>query len=143
MTVVDALQGALATEHAVIWGYGVVGADVAADRKSQVAAAEEQHRLRRDEAAATLRTLGVQPVVAQPSYRLPTAVDDPVSALTAAALMEDSDAAAWRFVLGSTDDPTLRTSALDALVGAAVQAVRWRTVAGISPATTAFPGQPR
>lgn len=141
MNTADALQGALAAEHAVIWGYGVVGAAVTDEQRPAVRVAEQAHRTRRGATSDLLRSLSEVPAEAQASYELPFPVADPTSALRLAVHLEDGAAAAWRFVLGQTDDAALRRTALEAMTAAAVQATRWRLAAGTQPATVAFPGQ--
>lgn len=141
MSEIDALQAALAAEHAVIWGYGVVGAEVADTQQSDVRAVEQTHRTRRDDTAALLRSLAAEPTGAAAYYELPFPVTDPVAGLRLAVHLEDGAAAAWRFVLSQTEDAELRRTALDALIEAALQATRWRLTAGTRPATVAFPGQ--
>ncbi len=140
MDATDALQGALAAEHAVVWGYGVVGAEVADDLLDPVRGAQEVHRTRREQTAALLRERSSAPVQAAASYELPFPVGDPAAALALAAALEDGCAASWRYVLGQTDDAALRETVLAALTACAVQAVRWRRTGGIQPATVAFPG---
>lgn len=137
----DALQEALAAEHAVIWGYGVVGAAAADNILDRVGAAEQVHRARRSDTAARLRAVDAVPVEPEASYELPFDVVDPPTALQLAAELEDGCASAWRYLLGQTDDAELRGVALAALTACAVQATRWRRTAGVSPATVAFPGQ--
>jgi hypothetical protein len=141
MSVIDALQAALAGEHAVIWGYGVVGAEVTAAQRPDVRAAEQAHRSRRDQTADLLLSMAAVPTEAEAYYELPFPVIDPASGLRLAVHLEQGAAAAWRFVLGGTDDGELRRTALAGLTEAALQATRWRLVAGIQPATVAFPGQ--
>lgn len=141
MSAADALQGALAGEHAAIWGYGVVGAEVTDAQLSGVRVVEQAHRARRGATANLLRSLDVDPVRAQPYYELPFPVDDPTSGLRLAVHLEQGVAAAWRFVLGQIEDAELRRTALGALTESAIQATRWRLAAGTQPATVAFPGQ--
>jgi len=141
MSDIDALQDALAGEHAVIWGYGVVGAEVTEEQQPDVRAAELAHRCRRDATAELLRSLAAVPTEAEAYYELPFPVTDPASGLRLAVHLEAGAAAAWRFVLGQTDDAELRRTALEALTASAVQATRWRLAAGTEPATVAFPGQ--
>lgn len=138
----DALQGALAAEHAVVWGYGVVGAEVADDLLALVRAAHEAHRTRREQTAELLRGREVPPVAAAASYELPFPVADPAAALALATELEDGCAAAWRYLLGQTEDAGLRKTALAALTACALQSVRWRRAGGVEPSTVAFPGQP-
>lgn len=141
MSALEALQDALAGEHAVIWGYGVVGAEVIERQRPDVQAAEQAHRDRRDDTADLLRSVDAVPTEAQASYELPFPVTDPASGLRLAVHLEEGAAAAWRFILGQTDDAELRRTAVTALTDSAVQATRWRLAAGIAPATVAFPGQ--
>ncbi|NKE58943.1 DUF4439 domain-containing protein, partial [Lentzea sp. PSKA42] len=62
------------------------------------------------------------------------------SALAALVAVEQDTCAAWRGVLERTDDPGLRTSALESLTTAAVRATRWRKAAGTTPASITMPG---
>ena len=48
-------------------------------------------------------------------------------------------AAAWRVVIGSTDDTELRSYALAGLSDAAVRLATWKQIAGVNPATVPFP----
>ncbi len=141
MNEVQAVQNALAAEHAVIWGYAVVGVHVTEEQLPAVQRAELAHRSRRDLTADLLRMRDTEPVEAQASYELPFPVTDPATALRLAIHLEQGDATAWHFVLGWTDDVALRRTALTALTEAAVHATRWRLAAGTQPATVAFPGQ--
>lgn len=141
MTEVAALQDALAGEHAVIWGYGVVGAEAAEQHLPAVRVAEQAHRTRRDDTADLLRSMSAEPIEAEAYYELPFPVTDPASAVSLAVHLEEGSTAAWRFVLGQTEDAELRRAALTALTDAALQATRWRLAAGTTPASVAFPGQ--
>lgn len=136
-----ALQDALAAEHAVIWGYGVVGAAVSDDVRSVVRDVEQGHRTRRGQAEERLRAAGVRPVDAAPSYELPFPVTDQAAALRLAVQLEDGCAASWHYLLGNTDNGDLRATGLDALTACAVQAVRWRQRSGVRPLTVVLPGQ--
>jgi len=138
---VAALQRALAAEHAVIWGYGVVGARVGLQLRDTVRGADDHHRARRDGTAALVRDRGARPAAAAPSYDLPEPVTDQPSALRLAVRLEEGTAAAWRAVLGATSDAALRRTALSALSDAAVRATTWRAgTGGAGPLTVPFPG---
>ena len=150
---VAALQDALATEHAAVWAYGVVSAFVAPELTDQVDEAATAHRARRDATERMLSDAGVEPVPAAPAYRTPSPVTDLAEALMLAITAEDDTAAAWRSVIERSviehsgvierhAQPRLRTTALDALVGAAVRASRWRVAAGVPVHTVPFPGAP-
>jgi hypothetical protein len=141
MTAAEALGAALVAEHAAIYGYGVVGAHL--DKAGQEAArlAEAAHRSRRDALTVRLTEGSSMPPAAEPAYTLPFAVSDRAGALRLAVALEEAAAEAWRRALPQTtaDD---RRLAVQALVGCAVQATRWRRTAGVSPATVPFPGSP-
>jgi hypothetical protein len=140
---VDALQRALAAEHAAIWVYGVVGAFVSDALDSQLDQAATAHQARRDATERVLIDAGAPPVPPEPGYLTPEPVTDAASALRLAITAETDTAAAWRSVVErSPADPGLRGAALDALTGAAVRAARWRATAGTDPVTVPFPGAP-
>jgi hypothetical protein len=137
---VPALQAALAAEHAVIWGYAVVGAHAGDPLVTQIRAADDAHRTRRDATVTLIGTYGGDPVPTEASYALPFPVTDRRSALLLAVHLEDGAAAAWRYAVAATDDVDVRRTALLALTGSAVQATRWRLLLPVRPATVAFPG---
>jgi hypothetical protein len=139
---VRAMQGALAAEHAVIYGYAVAGAHLAGAELASVRAADGVHRDRRDALAGAIRDRGGDPVTAQPAYQLPFAVTGRPAALRLAASLEDGAAAAWRYLVAAADLGTLRSTAVAALTDAAVRATGWRLRVTPAKATVPFPGQP-
>ncbi|MGI9063417.1 MAG: ferritin-like domain-containing protein [Pseudonocardiaceae bacterium] len=139
---VAALQTALATEHAAVWCYGLVTAFVPGDLATQVAEAALAHRARRDATERVLADAGVTPVPAEPAYRTPWPVTDTASAVALTVTAESDTAEAWRSVIERAGGPQLRSSALTALVGAAVRAARWRQTGGAPLLTVPFPGAP-
>lgn len=140
---VDALQSALAAEHAAVWAYGLAGAFLADELAGQLAEAAAAHRAGRDGTEQVLIDAGAQPVPAEPGYLTPEPVTDHASALRLAITVETDTAAAWRSVIErSPAEPGLRRAALDELTAAAVRAARWRTAARATPATVPFPGTP-
>ena len=136
------LADALAAEHAAIFAYGPIGVKLD-DRAGTGAAraAEETHRLRRDELVLTLAERGARAPVAEASYQLPFEVTDPDDAHRLAVLVEERVGAVWRAALPEVTGVD-REQALVALVDTAVRATGWRRMAGIEPATVAFPGRP-
>jgi hypothetical protein len=140
---VDALQGALAAEHAAIWAYGLVEAFVPGALNAQLTEAASAHQARRNAAERVLIDAGASPVPPEPGYLTPEPVTDAASALRLAITAETDATAAWRSVIErSQADPDLRGAALDALTEAAVRATRWRATANLSPLTVPFPGAP-
>lgn len=138
---VAALQGALAAEYAAQWGYDVVGARSAVERQQQSRDVQAAHHDRAAALATLLRQRGTTPDGPAASYDLPFPVRDRAAAWRLAVHLEDGVAAAWRYLLGQTTDQGIRRTAVDALTASAVQAVRWRTTAGIKPTTEPFPGR--
>lgn len=137
---VPAAQQALATEHAAEWAYTFAAAFLGAT--PTVTEGATAHQARRDSMVRLIRDTGGTPVSAEPTYTPQKPITD---ATTAAVLLDtaESDCAqAWRAVLEHTDDPRLRSTALDALTGSAVRGTRWRIAAKQRPAAVAFPGRP-
>ena len=135
-----ALQSALATEQAAVWAYGLVAA-YARDQSAMIADARSGHLLRRDATTARLVQGGATPPEPAAAYQVSVAVTDAPSALALAQDIETDAAAAWRVVIGSTDDAELRGFALLGLSDAAVRLAIWKQVAGATPTTVPFPGQ--
>ncbi|MFE7774846.1 ferritin-like domain-containing protein [Streptomyces sp. NPDC057445] len=133
MSALNAAQAALAAEHAAVYGYGVVGGRVGADRRGEATAAYASHRSRRDALERTVRDLGGEPVVADAAYALPFPVPDAAAAARLAAVLEDRVAGVYSDLVRAAAGP-LRREAAGALREAAVRAVRWRGTG------VAFPG---
>lgn len=132
---IDALQGALAAEHAAIYGYGVVGAMLAGPAQSDARDDWISHQVARDNLVAMLTRLGAPPVAASPAYRLPFAVTDATSAERLAVTLEDGVTRAYLGVV-AVNDPALRSFGARAMQTSANRAVAW------GGATVAFPGMP-
>lgn len=137
----EALQGALAAEHAALWCYSLAVAFLPAAQLDQARADAEAHRLLRAGVERTLTRIGVRPVSAQPAYATPQPVTDGPSAAVLAVVTETDALAAWRSVLERTDDRALRQAALDALTRGTLRCARWRVVVGTPPAIPIFPGR--
>ncbi|MDN0201263.1 ferritin-like domain-containing protein [Streptomyces sp. S.PNR 29] len=129
----DALQAALAAEHAAVYGYGVVGGRVDAGRRTEARAAYDAHRARRDALAREVRDLGGSPVAAAAGYALPFPVPDSAAAVRLAAELEDRVAGVYSDLVRAAGGKR-RATAAQALREAAVRAVRWRG------GSVAFPG---
>jgi hypothetical protein len=129
----DALQAALAAEHAAVYGYGVVGGRIGEERRAEARTAYDAHRARRDALAREVRDRGGEPVAAAAGYALPFAVPDAVTAVRLAAELEDRVAGVYSDLVRAAGGER-RASAAGALREAAVRAVRWRG------GSVAFPG---
>jgi cytidylate kinase len=122
----DALQAALAAEHAAVYGYGVVGGRVGDDRENEAAAAHAAHRSRRDALARTVRDLGGKPAVAAAGYDLPFAVPDAAAAIRLAAVLEERVAGVYSDLVRAAEG-SLRLEAASARRGPPPRAVRRRS----------------
>ena len=137
-----ALREVVAAEHAVVWGYGVVGAALPPADRGAAVGAENVHRDVRDRLSALLDERGQDPVPAQAGYELPFPVLSPVDAAALAVVLEAGVSAAWVALLDDAVSPETRTLAVRELGAAEVRAVGWRAAAGQNPTTTPFPGLP-
>lgn len=134
MSTLEALQAALAGEHACVYGYGVVGAHAADRDEDDVRAALATHRARREELARQIRLRHAEPVAAQPTYAVPFTVDGPDAARRLAGLLEQRLAVLYADLVSVTSVPALRELAAERLVETAVLVARW------TGETTALPG---
>jgi hypothetical protein len=137
MSVLAALQSALAAEHAASYGYGVVGA-----RLLQGSAAQQQatndwvaHVRAVDQLTQLISGRGATPTPAAVAYELPFAVSSAEQARLLAATLEDRVAQAY---LGLVAQPEAGVRSLGAaqVRAAALRAQGWRG------STQAFPGWP-
>lgn len=135
-----ALFDAVSTEHAVIYGYGLVSAHSTPEENDLVADAMSEHRARREAAIEMLTRRGVEPPLPAAGYQLPSQLDNPTDAVNLAVRMEEDSAVAWRAVIEQSTTADQRAFAVKALTQAAVTAARWNRVLGVSPVTVAFPG---
>jgi Domain of unknown function (DUF4439) len=136
----NALCAALANEHAVVYGYGIVSAHCAPEVNTLVSFSLTQHRERRDQVIAMLGGRAVTAPVAAAGYQLPLPVDTPADAAKLAARMENDTEVAWRAFVEQAQSSEDRTFGVTALTKSAVLAARWKQQLGDWPITTAFPG---
>ncbi|MDQ6649446.1 MAG: ferritin-like domain-containing protein [Actinomycetota bacterium] len=143
MSDLELAQQALATEHAVIYGYGLLGARLDLAARQLATQGEDAHRARRDLLRRFVLDRRGAPVAAEPAYAAPFPVPDMPAGLRLASQLEDAVAATYRAVVVATDDRPLRQVAVEALQDAAVRATRFRLLAGLAAdsVTSAFPGQ--
>lgn len=137
-TEVTLLNSVLEAAHAVVYGYGVLGARLNDTDRRAALLAFDGHRARRDQVAAQLRDRGSVPAVALPAYDV--AVSGVPDALALAVRLEEGIAVRWRALVGGTDEVSLRGLAIAGLQECAVRAAQWRRLAGSSPVTVALPG---
>lgn len=134
------LCAALANEHAVVYGYGVVSARCAPEVNRLVSQALSQHRERRDQVISMLAGRSVAAPVAAAGYQLPMPVITPTDAENLAVRMENDTEASWRAFIEQAKSNDDRAFAVTALTQSAVLAAKWKQAQGNWPITTAFPG---
>ncbi|GGL95534.1 ferritin-like domain-containing protein [Nakamurella endophytica] len=134
-----ALGVALSCEQAAVWCYGLIAAYLP-DDLDLISGIEAGHLARRDATAALITAGRGKATPPAAAYDVP-ALSTPASARALAATLENGCAAAWRTVLGSTDDTGLRTTALAGLSDSAVWLTQIKLAGKISPSTVPFPGQ--
>jgi hypothetical protein len=128
-----ALQSALAAEHAAVYGYGVVGANLTGSRQAAAMADWVAHQVARDTLEAMLRSRGAEPVAAAVAYRLPITVRTGGQAVSLAVFLEDRVATAYLGLVAVSDISIRQFGALQ-VRAAALRAASWRG------STVAFPG---
>lgn len=154
--VTQALQRVLATQHAAVYGYPVIGVTLRDGGQARLARQlEATHRHTRDELMAQIAGRGATPAPTEPSYAPAQPLTGPADAQHWALELEQDCAAAYRYLLvapvlaspasGSTprdasEQAGLRRQALAGLSTAALNATQWRSLLNPSAPTVAFPG---
>lgn len=128
----------LEAAHAVVYGYGVLGARLSDEALRDARLAFDGHRARRDQIAARLRERGGDPQPPPPAYDV--RVDSAADALALAVQLEEGMSVRWRDLVAGTDERPLRELGLAGLQESAVRAAQWRQRAGVRPVTVALPG---
>ena len=133
---VEALQTALAAEHAALYVYGVLGARTSESGTpalfADVTGAYAAHRAQRDVLTRRLHDEGAEPTAASPkACKLPT-TPTAVGVARAAADLEAGCAETYAYVVANTagDD---RRWAIEALTGAALRQVAFGRPPGPFP----------
>lgn len=116
----QALQSALAAEHAAVYAYGVIGG-VLGTTSAQASAAYAAHRGRRDQLVGRI---GEEAVPAEPVYELPFEVSGPARARRLAVRVEDRCAEVYADVVSRTTAGN-RLYAARALTDCAVRGLDW------------------
>lgn len=131
--VVEPLQTVLAAEHAVIYGYGVVGVHLRGADRTRAADELARHRRQRDELTAQLVGLRAEPAQTAAAYALPQPVTSPDEARGLAAVLEARLAGVWADAVltlparqAAEETAELREQAIAGLRAAAVAAALWR-----------------
>jgi hypothetical protein len=134
MTQLEALQAALAGEHAALYGVGVAGGKLSGARFRAATDSYEQHRSNRDQLSALVVAAGETPVAADPAYDLPQAVTNAATATALILLIERRLAAVYGDLVEAAEQPAVRSFAIESLLSAASAQIAW------GGAPVAFPG---
>lgn len=136
MTTRDALQLALAGEHAALYVYGVLGAQTSASDTPELFAAVteayETHRARRDHLTDLVVDEGGTPVASDPAYEIPGHLGTPATVSRAALDLERRSASTYAWLVANTVGDQRRW-AIDALTDAAVRELGFRGSPEIFP----------
>lgn len=123
---VEALQTALAAEHAAVYLYGVLGAQTSQSQDpvvfAEVADAFAAHRAWRDRLTTRLLDEGAEPTPAEPTYELPDTPPTVLGVTRAACDLEARCAETYAYVVANAAGPD-RSWAIEALTRAAVRQV--------------------
>ena len=128
LPLVDALQTALAAEHAAVYVYGVLGGQTSASETPElfaaVSSAYSHHRSRRDHLIGVLADLlegtGQEPVGPAPGYDVPDRLGTPAAVDAAARGVEEACTGTYAALVAATTGD-LRRWAVTALTDAAVR----------------------
>jgi hypothetical protein len=131
---VEALQAALAGEHAALYGLGVAGGKLSGARFRAATDTFEQHRRNRDRLTALVIAAAETPVAAEAAYDLPQAVTNAATATALVLLVERRLAAVYGDLVEAAEQPAVRAFAIQGLLATANAQLAW----GGAPA--AFPG---
>jgi rubrerythrin len=136
MSPVDALQRALAAEHAALHVYGTLGARTSASATPQlytdISAGYDEHRVSRDLLTSLVRDHGAEPVAAEPAYALPARLDTPDAVTREALEIERRCEGTYAWVVEQTSGSDRRL-AITSLTSAAVRALAFRGSPEIFP----------
>jgi hypothetical protein len=137
MTPVQALQKALAAEHAAVHLYGLLGGQSSKSRQPVLFAKLEQtygdHRAARDQLTGLVTAKGAEPVAAHPDYQVPGPTSTPAQIQAVARTLEKRVTRTYGELVANTAGRDRRW-AIDALDASALRQVSF----GAEPSS--FPG---
>ncbi|WP_206490478.1 ferritin-like domain-containing protein [Rhodococcus sp. KRD162] len=136
------LVDALDAEYAAVFAYGVVAAFSNSSRAELVASNTAAHRARRDATIDALQAASVAVPEPAAAYAVPFPVTDAVSAARLAVQAETDTSVAWRSLIERSQSGAAREMGVQALTESAVRLATWQQILGVTPSSTAFPGQP-
>lgn len=130
----QALQAALAGEHAALYAIGVAGGHLRGARFRAAVRLSDRHRERRDQLSGMISAAGAEPVAAAAAYDLPAVVSTPARAAALVRLVEQRLGVVYGDLVETAVDTRVRTFAVAALIETARDHALWGGTA------VAFPG---
>jgi hypothetical protein len=130
----EAVQAALAGEHAALYGVGVAGGKLTGARFRDATDLFDRHRDRRDQLSALVVAAGETPVAAEPAYDLPAPVTNAATATALVLVIEKRLSAVYGDLVEAAEQAPVRALAIEALLAAASAQIAW------GGAPVAFPG---
>ncbi len=141
MTYPEALQTALATEHAAVYVYGALGAQTSQSAQptlyADLGAAYTEHRSQRDQLVRAILDEGAEPTAAEPAYELPGDLSTPDLVMRRALRLEKSCAETYAYLVANSPREERRW-AINALVKAAVRELAFRGIPEIFPGSDEY-----
>lgn len=138
MSAAEALQATLAHEHAAVFVLSTLAArtsrSAAPGLYSELTAAHQEHRARRDQLTLMVTDLGQTPAAAEAAYTVTRTVTN-AGLRSAAVELENSSSVAYATLVGRTSGED-RTWAVAALASSSAREVR------LGAASTPWPGAP-
>lgn len=126
MSSTDALQSALAGEHAAVYGYEVAAAKSTGDLRPRLVRALDVHRAARDALRARIAAQGVTPVAAEPAYVVPDLTTEARIRVFATAIEQRLGVTYAQLIL--EPDSSTRITGLDGLRASTIRAADWSGV---------------
>lgn len=129
MSEIDALQTALAAEHAALYVFGTLGGRTSETGAPELFAAISEafaaHRTSRDQLSAAITDLDAEPVAAEAAYDVPAGLERPARIARVARATEESCATTYAWLVANTAGERRRW-AIGALNAAAVRVLTLR-----------------
>ncbi|MET8052550.1 ferritin-like domain-containing protein [Streptosporangium sp. NPDC005286] len=129
------LGAALAAEHAAVYAYGVIGARSTGRLRTEMTAAYNAHRARRDQLRAMIVKMGGTPAEPAAVYELPVTPSTAAQAVELAVLVERRVTGAYLELAASADTALRKMAALT------MQECVTRSY-NLRPEIDTFPGMP-
>jgi hypothetical protein len=134
----EALQNALASEHAAVYGYGLLIPQLTGSAREGALAAFDEHRIRRDRLRGLVAALGAEPTEAAAAYRPAGPVTGAAAATRLATDLERDVALAFGELVAASSDDT-RTFAARSLQELAIRQTTWQHAAPRFPGLATDP----